>query len=250
MPEIGVLFWVAKALSTALGESTSDYLVHALSPFVAIGLGFVGFIAAMALQLSRQRYVAWSYWLAVAAVGVFGTMVADALHVGAGVPYPVSTVLFAVVLATVFVVWYRVERTLSIHAVDTARREAFYWAAVCATFAMGTALGDLTATTFRLGYLAAGLLFAGVIAATAAAYGWLRWNAVLAFWVAYVMTRPLGASFADYMAKPVSASGLGWGDGPVAGALALAMFVVVAYLAITRRDVQPASDVRSAGAPR
>jgi|SRR5579862_434309 len=238
VPEITALFWVVKALSTALGESTSDFLVHAMNPFVAVGIGFVGFVVALLLQFSRRGYNAWNYWFAVAAVGVFGTMAADALHVGAGVPYPVSTAFYALVLAAVFVVWQRTEHTLSIHRIDTARRELFYWLAVCATFAMGTALGDLAAYTFHLGYLTSGVLFAGAIAVPAIGYRWFGWNPVLSFWLAYIMTRPLGASVADYMAKPTIVSGLGWGDGPVAGALAVAMFAFVAYLGITRTDVQ------------
>jgi uncharacterized membrane-anchored protein len=247
VPQITVLFWVVKALSTALGESTSDYLVHAINPFVAVALGFVAFVAALLLQFSRRRYRAWNYWVAVAAVGVFGTMAADALHVGAGVPYPVTTGLYAAVLVGVFVVWQRVEGTLSIHRIDTARREMFYWLAVCATFAMGTALGDLTAATFHLGYLTSGIVFACVIAVPAAGYRWFGWNPVLSFWLAYVMTRPLGASFADYMGKPTSVSGLGWGDGPVAAVLAIAMFCLVAYLAVSRRDVQQADERRLVG---
>ena len=182
--------------------------------------------------------MAWTYWLAVVGVGVFGTMAADVLHVRFGVPYTVSTVLYGVVLLAVFVAWHQVEGTLSIHTVDTPRREAFYWAVVVATFAMGTALGDLTATTFHLGYFGSGLLFAGVIVIVALGYRRLGWNAIFAFWLAYVTTRPLGASFADWMGKPPSLGGLGWGEGPVALALSVAIFCLVAYLAITRRDVQ------------
>ncbi|MGH2926908.1 MAG: COG4705 family protein [Solirubrobacteraceae bacterium] len=229
---------MAKALSTALGESTSDYLVHAINPYLAVGLGLVGFLVVLSLQLSRRRYAAWSYWLAVAGVGVFGTMAADALHVGAGVPYQASTILYGIVLVAVFVSWYRTERTLSFHEIDTPRREIFYWLAVGATFAMGPALGDLSASTVGLGYLDSGLVFAGVIAVPAIGYRWLRWNPVLAFWFAYVMTRPLGASFADYMGKPIIVGGRGWGDGPVAVALALAMLAVVVYLGVTRIDLQ------------
>src|SRR5580704_5588632 len=134
VPEITVYFWVIKALSTAMGESTSDYLVHAMAPEVAVGLGFVGFLAILAWQLSRGRYEAWPYWSAVVMVGVFGTMAADVLHVGLGVPYTASTILYAVVLAAVFIAWRQVEGTLLIHTVTTPRREAFYWATVVATF--------------------------------------------------------------------------------------------------------------------
>ena len=238
VPEITAYFWAIKALSTAMGESTSDYLVHAMDPKVAVVLGFIGFVAALALQFRVGRYVAWTYWLAVVGVGVFGTMAADVLHVGFGVPYIASSLLYAVVLAAVFISWYRVEGTLSIHTVDTPRREVFYWAAVVATFAMGTAVGDLTATTFGLGYFASGLLFAAIIAVPAFGYFRLRWNAIFCFWFAYVATRPLGASFADWMGKPKSVGGLGLGDGPVALALTAVIFCLVAFLAITRRDVQ------------
>ena len=238
VPEITAYFWAIKALSTAMGESTSDYLVHAMDPKIAVVLGFIGFVAALALQFRVRRYTAWTYWLAVVGVGVFGTMAADVLHVGFGVPYIASSLLYAIALAAVFGGWYRTEKTLSIHSVDTPRRELFYWAAVVATFAMGTAVGDLTATTFGLGYLASGLLFAAVIAIPAIGYWRLRWNAVFCFWFAYVATRPLGASFADWLGKPKSVGGLGLGDGSVALALAAAIFSLVAFLAITRRDVQ------------
>jgi uncharacterized membrane-anchored protein len=238
VPEVTVYFWVVKALSTAMGEATSDYSVHAIAPVIAVLLGFCGFLAALALQFSVRRYIAWTYWLAVVAVGVFGTMAADVLHVGFGVPYIASSILYAVVLAAVFVTWQRTERTLSFHTIDTPRREAFYWAAVVATFAMGTALGDLTATTLGLGYLASGVLFAAVIAVPAIGWWRLGWNPILSFWLAYVATRPLGASFADWLSKPRSAGGLALGDGPVALALTTAIFCLVAYLAVTRRDVQ------------
>ncbi len=238
VPEITVYFWIIKALSTAMGESTSDYAVHVINPVAAVGLGFVAFVAALVLQFSMRRYTAWTYWLAVCMVGVFGTMAADVLHVGFGVPYTVSSILYAVVLFAVFFLWHRTERTLSIHTVDTPRREAFYWAAVVATFAMGTAVGDLTAITFHFGYLASGFLFAVVIAIPALGFWLFRWNAVFSFWLAYVATRPLGASFADWMGKPHSVGGLGWGDGPVALVLALAIVLLVAFLAVTKRDVQ------------
>jgi uncharacterized membrane-anchored protein len=240
VPEITAYFWAIKALSTAMGESTSDYLVHAMNPELAVALGFLGFVAALALQFRARRYIAWTYWLAVVGVGVFGTMAADVLHVGFGVPYIASSLLYAIALAAVFTGWYRTEKTLSIHSVNTPRRELFYWAAVVATFAMGTALGDLTATTLGLGYLASGLLFAVVIAIPAIGYWRLRWNAIFCFWFAYVATRPLGASFADWLGKPKSAGGLGLGDGPVALALTIAIFCLVAFLAVTRRDVQTA----------
>jgi uncharacterized membrane-anchored protein len=243
VPEITVYFWVIKALSTALGESTSDYSVHAIDPVIAVCLGFIGFVVALSLQFWVRRYIAWTYWLAVVGVGVFGTMAADVLHVRFGVPYAVSSVLYGLVLAAVFVSWQKTEKTLSFHTIDTPRREAFYWAAVVATFAMGTALGDLSSITFGLGYFASGLLLAAVIAIPAAGYARLGWNGIFSFWFAYVATRPLGASFADWMGKSQSVGGLGWGEGRVALALSFLIFCLVAFLAITRRDVQSAARV-------
>ncbi len=238
VPEITVYFWVIKALSTAMGEATSDYLVHRLHPVPAVGLGFVGFVIALVLQFSMRRYIAWTYWFAVVMVGVFGTMAADVLHVGFGVPYFISSIFYAIVLAAVFVTWQRTEKTLSIHSIDTPRREAFYWAAVVATFAMGTAVGDLTAVTFHLGYFFSFVLFAAMITIPAIGFRWFHWNAIASFWIAYVITRPLGASFADWVGKPVSLGGLGWGDGHVSLALTALIACLVAYLAITRKDVQ------------
>ena len=238
VPEITVFFWIVKLLSTAMGESTSDFLVFQINPYVAVVLGCAAFAVSLAIQLWVRRYIAWVYWLAVVMVAVFGTMAADVLHVVMHIPYAVSTAFFSTALVIVFVVWYLSERTLSIHTINAGRRELFYWAAVVATFAMGTAVGDLTAVTFHLGYLGSLALFIGVIAIPALGYRWLAWNAVFAFWFAYVITRPLGASFADWLGKPTRLTGLGFGDGNVALILTGLIVVLVAYLAITRRDVQ------------
>lgn len=240
VPAITALFWIVKGLSTALGESVSDYAVHTLHPVPAVLVGFVGFLVALTLQLSMRRYYAWTYWFAVVMVGVFGTMAADVLHVGLGVPYVASAVLYSVVLAAVFSCWQRCERTLSIHSIDTSRRELFYWAAVVSTFALGTAVGDLTAISLHLGYFGSMVLFAGIILIPAVGYGWFGWDAVFAFWFAYVVTRPLGASFADWLGKPKSANGLGFGSGPVSVVLAILIVCAVAYLAVTGQDVQDA----------
>jgi uncharacterized membrane-anchored protein len=238
VPEITALFWVIKGLSTGMGEATSDYLVHTIVPELAVVLGFAGLVVALVLQFRMARYVAWTYWFAVVMVGIFGTMAADVLHVALGVPYAVSTVLYAFVLTAVFVTWQRTEKTLSIHSIDTPRREAFYWAAVAATFAMGTALGDFTATTLHLGYFASALVFAIVITIPALGYRLLGWNAVLTFWMAYVVTRPLGASIADGLGKPKALGGLGFGDGWVAAVFGSLILALVAYLAISESDVQ------------
>lgn len=238
VPDITVFFWTIKVLSTAMGEATSDYLVERLHPAPAVGLGFVGFVVALSLQFSMRRYTPWTYWLAVVGVGVFGTMAADVLHVGLGVPYAASSTLYAFVLLAVFVSWAKTEKTLSIHSIDTPRREIFYWAAVAATFAMGTAVGDLSATTLHLGYLTSGLVFVALIAVPAVGFRWFHWNSVLAFWFAYVVTRPLGASLADWMGKAHGAGGLGWGDGRVALALTLAIACLVTLLGVTHLGVK------------
>ena len=245
VPAITALFWVAKALTTAMGESASDYLVHRLSPVAAVLGGFVAFCVALVIQLRVRRYLAWAYWFAVAMVGVFGTMAADVLHVGLGVPYAVSTALFVVTLATVFFTWNAVEGTLSIHSIYTRRRELFYWAAVVATFALGTAAGDAAAITLNLGYFASGLVFAALILIPAVGYWRFGMNPVLAFWFAYVLTRPLGASFADWLGKPRDVGGLGLGAGPVSLVLSGLIICVVAYLAVTKIDrpeVHPVAD--------
>jgi uncharacterized membrane-anchored protein len=238
VPQVTVFFWVIKALSTAMGEAASDYLVRVFPPVLAVLLGFVGFVVAMAIQLSRGRYVAWAYWLAVCAVGVFGTMVADVLHVGFGVPYAISAPLFAIVLAAVFIVWHRVEGTLSIHTINTTRREVFYWLAVVSTFALGTAVGDLTATTFALGYLLSAVLFAVLIGLIALTWRVVHLRSVGAFWAAYVLTRPFGASVADWLGKPSALGGIGVGDGTVALVFLVAIVGLVAYLQVSKRDVQ------------
>jgi uncharacterized membrane-anchored protein len=238
VPEITVYFWIIKGLSTAFGESTSDYSVRVLGPIPAVVLGFLAFTAALILQFSRGQYTAWAYWFAVVMVGVFGTMAADVLHVGLGVPYVASTVLFAIVLAAVFVLWQRIERTLSIHSVDRPRREVFYWAAVVATFALGTSAGDMTATTLHLGYLGSIVLFVVILLIPAAGYRWLHWNAIFSFWFAYVITRPVGASIADWLGKPSDVGGVGVGSGVVSLVLAVLIACMVGYLAVTHRDAQ------------
>ena len=158
VPEITVFFWIIKLLTTGMGETTSDYLAHQMNPIFAVALAGSGLIAALLVQFSARRYIPWVYWLAVIMVAIFGTMAADAIHVGLYVPYLISTAGFAVALSVIFAVWYASERTLSIHRIYTFRRELFYWATVMATFALGTAAGDMTASTLGLGYFTSGLL--------------------------------------------------------------------------------------------
>lgn len=238
VPEVTILFWVVKLLTTAMGESTSDYLVYHIDPYLAVGLGALGLAVALVLQLFVRRYVAWVYWLAVLMVAIFGTMAADVLHIVLHVSYLHSSLFFASALVIIFASWFATEKTLSIHSIFTLRRELFYWATVMATFALGTALGDLMAVTVNLGYLGAGILFAALFALPALAYWLFGLNEIVAFWCAYVVTRPLGASFADWFGKPRSITGLGFGDGPVSLVLAILIVGFVAYLSISRIDVQ------------
>jgi uncharacterized membrane-anchored protein len=237
VPEITIFFWIIKLLTTAMGETTSDFLVRQLNPMIAVALGGLGLLVALILQLSVRRYIAGVYWFTVVMVAIFGTMAADVLHVGFGIPYIVSSSFFALALVVIFVSWYASEKTLSIHSIYTRRRELFYWATVMATFALGTALGDLTATTFGLGYLTSGLLFTFLFAIPAIAYWLFRLNAIFAFWFAYIMTRPLGASFADWLGKPQNQGGFGVGTGKVSLVLAIIIVILVAYLTISHRDV-------------
>ena len=247
VPEITVLFWVIKILTTGMGEATSDFL--AKGNLVVAGVaGFAGFAVALWLQFRVRRYIAVVYWFAVAMVAVFGTMAADGLHVGLDIPYIVTTVFYAVVLAAVFFLWHRSEGTLSIHSIVTRRRETYYWLTVLATFALGTALGDLTATTLRLGFLTSGLMFTGLILIPALAWWRFRLNAVVAFWFAYVVTRPLGASFADYISKPHAISGANFGDGPTSAVLLIAIVILVAWVSIARKDIQAPQSAASAPA--
>lgn len=237
VPEIVLAFWIAKLLTTALGESTSDYLVYHIDPYLAVTVGGIGLALALSLQLAARRYIAWVYWLAVVMVAIFGTMAADVVHIVLKIPYLTSTVFFSGALTVVFATWYLVERTLSIHSISTRRRELFYWAAVMTTFALGTAAGDMTAWTLQLGYLDSALLFAALFALPALGYWLAGLNEIAAFWLAYIVTRPLGASIADWLGKPHSATGLGLGDGPVSLVLVLLAIAVVGYLSVTRIDV-------------
>ncbi|MGN6743241.1 MAG: COG4705 family protein [Amnibacterium sp.] len=244
VPRVTAMFWVVKVLTTGMGETTSDFFVkQSYAPEIAVAVAFVALVVMLVLQFRLKRYVAGVYWTTALAVSVFGTMAADVLHVGLGVPYIASTIGFAVVLAAIFVLWYRTEHTLSVHAITTTRRECFYWATVLTTFALGTAAGDWTATTLGLGYLASGVLFAAIIALPALAHRYLGLNAVLAFWFAYIVTRPLGASFADWLAVTPARGGLDLGPGLVS-LVAFGIFVVlVGVLSVRHRDVEVAPAV-------
>ena len=241
VPAIALVFWVVKILTTCGGEAVSDYL--ALGNRLVGGIVEVGLMAvALVWQSRTRRYNAAAYWFLAYAIAIFGTGVSDALHLFVGIPYTGTTLLWAMVLALIFWLWYRSEGTLSIHSIVTRRREAYYWAVVFATFALGTALGDFTATVLGLGYLASGIMFFLIILIPAVFWSRFGLNAVAAFWFAYVVTRPLGASFADYLGRPHSLSGANFGSDRVAVVVAIAVAVLVGYLAVTRHDIQQPVD--------
>jgi uncharacterized membrane-anchored protein len=236
VPVITAYFWIVKLLTTAMGEAMSDSLLHQFNPMLGVAIGAAGFVAAVALQFSTNRYVAWVYWLLVAMVAVFGTMAADVLH-KLGMPHLTATIMYGVLLAGMFVLWQRSEKTLAMHSIYTVRRECFYWGTVFISFAFGTAAGDMTAVTLQLGNLWSGILFAALFALPFLGYRKFGWNDVFCFWFAYVMTRPLGASFADWFGKPHHKGGLGYGTIPVAITLTIAIMLLVSYLTVTRKDV-------------
>jgi uncharacterized membrane-anchored protein len=238
VPELTLYFWVIKVLTTGMGETTSDFFVHSYNPYAAVALGAAALAIAIVWQLYVRRYNPWIYWLAVSMVAVFGTMAAGILHVYLGVPYPISASIYALSLTVIFALWYLIEKTLSVHSIYTRRREPFYWAAVLATFAMGTAVGDMTAVSFHLGFFASGILFAVIFAIPGIAYRLIGLNEIVAFWFAYIITRPLGASFADWLAVPPSQGGLNLGKGTISIVLWILIIGFVAYLAISHRDVE------------
>ncbi len=251
VPEVTLYFWIIKVLCTTVGESAADFLNVDLN----LGLTGVSIITAVLLvgclifQFRANRYLASRYWLAVAIVSVFGTLVTDNLTDNIGLPLEASTLIFGVLLGLTFLMWFRSERTLSIHSIFTRRREAFYWLAILFTFALGTATGDLMAEVLGLGYLVTGIIVASLIAITTVAWR-AGLHSVLAFWFCYTLTRPLGASIGDYLSQPASQGGLGLGATVTSLIFVVGILAIVTYLSVTKADVIPnASAVDTATAP-
>src|SRR4051812_47234606 len=243
VPEITLFFWVIKIMCTTVGETAADYLNEnlgfGLTNTTIISGGLL--VVLLAAQFRARRYVPPIYWVVVVVISVFGTLITDNMSDHYNVPLTTSTPIFAGILAVVFAVWYVFERTLSIHTIFTSRREAFYWLAILFTFALGTAAGDLSAEQFSLGYGPSILIFGGMIAAVAAAHFVLKLNAVLAFWLAYILTRPLGASIGDWMSQHSHKyGGLGLGTTGTSYIFLGCILALVAFLSITRRDVTDA----------
>jgi uncharacterized membrane-anchored protein len=239
VPEITVYFWVIKVLCTTVGETAADLMNEEL------GLGLTnttyimsaGLIAILIAQFRSRKYIPGVYWLAVVLISVLGTLITDNLVDNAGVELQTTTIVFSLVLAAIFAVWYWSERTLSVHTIVTTRREAFYWLAILFTFALGTSAGDLFAEKLELGFLPSAGIFAGAIALVALAHFRFKLNAILAFWIAYILTRPLGASIGDYLSQPVEETGLGLGTILTSVIFLAAILALVVYLSVTKRDL-------------
>jgi uncharacterized membrane-anchored protein len=237
VPDVTVDFWLIKIMAVTMGETAADYLAVKLGLGLAVtSLIMTGLlIVALALQFTQKRYVPWAYWLAVVLISIVGTLVTDNLVDNFGVRLETTTIIFSVALALTFIAWYASERTLSIHTIFTTRREIFSWLAILFTFSLGTAAGDLVAERFDLGYLTTGLIFGGVIAAIALAWFFLGLNSILAFWLAYILTRPFGASFGDLLSQPVEHGGMGFGT--TATSLTFLGCIVVIVLHMTLRKL-------------
>jgi uncharacterized membrane-anchored protein len=238
VPQITVYFWVIKVLCTTVGETASDFLN------VSLGFGLIGtsmimgalLLIALFFQFKAKKYIPALYWLAVVLISIFGTLVTDNLTDKLGIPLAVSTVVFSIALGLTFAIWFSIEKTLSIHSIFTRRREAFYWLAILFTFALGTATGDLMAERLGLGYFTTGVLIAVVIALTTIAWRF-GLHPVLAFWIIYILTRPLGASLGDFLSQSPSNGGLGLGATVTSAIFIVAILLTTIFLSITKRDV-------------
>jgi len=241
VPEVTIYFWIIKVLCTTVGETAADFLNTNLH----LGLTGTTFVMGSLLlitlcfQFAARRYVPGIYWLAVVLISIVGTLITDNLTDNFGVSLETTTIIFSAALAAIFVAWYARERTLSVHTIYTMRREVFYWLAILFTFALGTAAGDLTAEKLNLGYMVSALLFSSLIAVIAVAHLRFKLNAVLAFWIAYILTRPLGASLGDYLTQSNADGGLGLGTVLTSALFLLTIVITVIYLTITKKDAVP-----------
>ncbi len=238
VPEITLYFWVIKVLCTTVGETAADFININLN----LGLNgttlIMGILLAVTLffQFRKRVYVPGLYWLAVVLLSIFGTLITDNLTDNLGVGLETTTIIFSIALAVIFAAWYKTEKTLSIHSIYTTRRETFYWLAIFFTFALGTAAGDLVAERFELGYLVSTVIFGASIAVIAVAHLKFKLNAVLAFWLAYILTRPLGASIGDYLSQAPEDGGLGLGTIITSALFLIAILATVIYLTKTKKD--------------
>ena len=243
VPKVTFDFWLIKLMAVTMGETAADYLG------VNLGLGLTKtsllmagiLVVALWFQFRQKKYVPWSYWLAVVLISIVGTLVTDNLVDNFGVPLLITTIIFTIALAATFALWYNSEKTLSIHLIYTTTRETYYWLAILFTFALGTAAGDLVAEQFGLGYMAAGILFGMVIASLSFGYFNLGLDAILGFWLVYILTRPLGASFGDFLSQPHRYGGLALGTIMTSVIFLGAIAAIVAYMSVTHQGEELAS---------
>lgn len=245
VPEVTLYFWIIKILCTTVGETAADFLNSNLHLGLTNTTSIMStlLIAALIFQFAFRRYVAGIYWLAVVLISIVGTLITDNLTNNLGVSLETTTIAFGIALAATFVAWYATEKTLSIHTIYTTRREAFYWLTILFTFALGTAAGDLVAEKFDLGYMVSAIIFAGLIAIITVAHLRFKLNPILAFWIAYILTRPLGASIGDYLSQSHSDGGLGLGTVLTSALFLSAILVTVVYLSITKKDAPAPTDL-------
>jgi len=239
VPEVTIYFWIIKILCTTVGETAADFLSEKLNLGLTNTTYIMGSILLVVLffQFKKRKYVPGIYWLAVVLLSIVGTLITDNLTDHFKISLVTTTVIFSIALAITFAAWYAKEKSLSIHTIFTTRREAFYWLAILFTFALGTAAGDLVAERLGLGYLMSLLIVGGMIAVVTLAHYFLKLNAILTFWIAYILTRPLGASIGDYLSQPRADGGLGLGTTVASAVFLVTILALVIYLAITKRDV-------------
>ena len=242
--EVTIFFWIAKIMATTVGETGADFLIFNLKFGLANTSYLMGAILLLVLsaQIVIRRYLPWLYWLAVVLISIVGTLITDSLVDTYGVKLETTTILFTLALAVTFTVWYLSEKTLSVHTIYTVKREIYYWIAILFTFALGTAAGDLVAERWQLGYVVSGLIFAGLIACVAVSYYVFKANAVAAFWMAYILTRPLGASFGDYLSQPVANGGLGLGTTNTSIVFLLIILGLLAFSSLGRKPMAVTAD--------
>jgi uncharacterized membrane-anchored protein len=246
VPEVTLYFWIIKILCTTVGETAADTLGnHGLTLTGTSAVMSVLLAIALFFEFRSHRYVPGLYWMCVVLISIVGTLITDNLTDNYGVSLVTTTVIFSVALALTFMAWYRVERTLSIHTIFTRRREGFYWLTILVTFALGTASGDLFAERLGLGYFVSALIFAGMIGAITLAHFRFQLNAIVAFWLAYILTRPLGASIGDGLSQPRDSGGLGLGTAVTSLLFLTAILVLVIFLTLTRRDETKITDLNA-----
>lgn len=241
VPEVTLVFWIIKIMCTTVGETAADFLIFNLN----IGLTMTSLLMLTPLavftmmQLREKRYVPWLYWMVVVLVSIVGTLITDNLVDSLGVPLELTTIAFSLALLLTFALWYASENTLSIQTIYTRKRELFYWAAILFTFALGTAAGDLAAETLALGYAKSTLIFGGIIGLVALDYFVFKSNAVLSFWLAYILTRPLGASIGDYLSQPLANGGLGLSSVLINSVFFISIVGLVTYLTVNQKNPTP-----------